>query len=90
LLFTNRENDNINEWRALVDGTIARGLPRVVMSGDGIACEDDHLSRDCREGTRWMPWRWRPKKDVATRRNASGSRGQAVIRGNPNGATRRG
>ena len=42
------------------------------------------------EGTRWMPWRWTPMKDVATRRNASGSCGQAVIRGIPNGATRRG
>ena len=35
----------------------------------------------------WMPWRWRPRKDAATRRNAPGRRWQPVIRGYPNGAT---
>jgi hypothetical protein len=25
------------------------------------------------EGARWMPWRWTPMKDVASRRNAAGS-----------------
>ena len=39
-------------------------------------------------GTRWMPWRWLPKKDVATRRNALGKRWQLAIQGSPNGATR--
>ncbi len=39
------------------------------------------------KGTRWMPWHLGPKKDVARQRNASGSRGQAMIRGYPNGAT---
>jgi len=36
-----------------------------------------------------MPWRAVPMKDVAKRRNASGSRWQAVSRGCPNGGTRR-
>jgi hypothetical protein len=39
-------------------------------------------------GAWWMPWRWRPTKDAATRRNAPGRRWQPVIRGSPNGATR--
>ena len=38
-------------------------------------------------GTRWMPWRWTPMKDVATRRNALGRRWQPVIQRSPNGAT---
>ena len=42
------------------------------------------------KSTRWMPRRLRPKKDVARRRNAAGSCGQAKIRGYPNGATRPG
>ena len=40
-------------------------------------------------GTRWMPWRWLPRKDVATRRNARGRRWQPAIPGSPNGTTRR-
>jgi hypothetical protein len=40
------------------------------------------------KGAWWMPWRWRPRKDVATRRNALGRRWQPVIQGSPNGATR--
>jgi len=39
-------------------------------------------------GAWWMPWRWRPRKDAATRRNAPGRRWQPAIRGCPNGATR--
>jgi len=39
-------------------------------------------------GAWWMPWRWRPRKDAATRRNAPGRRWQPAIRGYPNGATR--
>jgi hypothetical protein len=36
----------------------------------------------------WMPRRWRPRKDAATRRNAPGRRWQPAIRRSPNGATR--
>ena len=39
-------------------------------------------------GARWMPWRSRPKKDAATRRNALGRCWQPAIQGIPNGATR--
>jgi hypothetical protein len=41
-------------------------------------------------GARWMPRRWRPRKDAATRRNARGRRWQPAIPRSPNGATRRG
>jgi len=41
-------------------------------------------------GARWMPRRWRPKKDAATRRNALGRCWQPAIQGSPNGATRPG
>jgi hypothetical protein len=41
-----------------------------------------------KKGAWWMPWRWRPRKDAATRRNAPGRRWQPAIRGCPNGATR--
>ena len=45
--------------------------------------------KDVREtGAGWMPWRWRPRKDAATRRNAQGRRWQPEILGDPNGATR--
>jgi hypothetical protein len=43
--------------------------------------------RKIKEGTGWMPRRRWPRKDVATRRNALGSRWQAMIQGCPNGAT---
>ena len=48
---------------------------------------DGRMTEHRMKSARWMPWRLEPKKDVARRRNASGSRGQAVIRGYPNGAT---
>ena len=38
-------------------------------------------------GTRWMPRRWLPMKDVATLRKALGKRWPLVIQGCPNGAT---
>ena len=41
-----------------------------------------------KKGAWWMPWRWRPRKDAATRRNALGRRWQPEIQGCPNGATR--
>jgi hypothetical protein len=40
------------------------------------------------KGAWWMPRRWQPRKDAATRRNASGRRWQPVSRRYPNGATR--
>jgi hypothetical protein len=41
-----------------------------------------------KKGAWWMPRRWRPRKDAATRRNAPGRRWQPGIRRFPNGATR--
>ena len=54
----------------------------------GRSMEQD--GRSAKMGARWMPWRWRPRKDAATRRNAPGRRWQPVIRRSPNGATRPG
>src|SRR5258707_14136998 len=39
-------------------------------------------------GAWWMPRRWQPRKDAATRRNAPGRRWQPESRRCPNGATR--
>jgi hypothetical protein len=49
----------------------------------------DHTKKqdDPQKSTWWMPWRNRPMKDVATRRNAPGRRWQPAIRRCPNGAT---
>ena len=41
------------------------------------------------KGTRWMPWYQEPKKDVGACDNPRGAGSQAVIRGFPNGETRR-
>ena len=38
---------------------------------------------------RWMPWRQKTMKDVVKLRKASGSCTQTLIRGCPNGETRR-
>src|SRR5215204_6187951 len=59
----------------------------------GARCDGDRGAKETDEGLRekgawWMPWRWRPRKDAATRRNALGRRWQPEIRGSPNGATR--
>jgi len=44
--------------------------------------------RFAKMGARWMPWRSRPMKDAATRRNALGRCWRPAIQGSPNGATR--
>ena len=41
------------------------------------------------KGTRWMPWYQEPKKDVGACDIPRGAGSQAVIRGFPNGETRR-
>jgi hypothetical protein len=66
-----------------------RASARPVGPGDE-GCMSSSPEENDTEGARWMPRRLRPMKDVATRRNASGSGGHATIRGSPNGATRRG
>ena len=56
------------------------------LAGDLGETEPDEGLR--MKGAWWMPWRWRPRKDAATRRNARGRRWQPAIPGSPNGATR--
>ena len=41
------------------------------------------------KGTRWMPWYQEPMKDAGACDNPRGAGSQAVIRGFPNGETRR-
>ena len=40
------------------------------------------------KGKRWMPWRRKAMKDVASCEKPRGAAKQALIRGSPNGATR--
>jgi hypothetical protein len=62
---------------------------RVPVCGRGHDGTGGAATQDIRRmGAWWMPWRWRPRKDAATRRNAPGRRWQPAIRGCPNGATR--
>ena len=42
------------------------------------------------KGTRWMPWRWEAMKDAVDSEMPRVAVKQALIRGCPNGATRRG
>src|SRR5215211_1617587 len=60
-----------------------RSAVAVITDPGGEAMQDIRMM-----GAWWMPWRWRPRKDAATRRNAPGRRWQPAIRGCPNGATR--
>ena len=68
--------------------TGAHGLSGASRSGVWIrnAYSDEVMA--AKKGAWWMPWRRRPKKDAATRRNAPGRRWQPENRRNPNGATR--
>jgi hypothetical protein len=70
-------------------------VPRVLGGGlsprrGGSGARRRIAGRSAGMGARWMPWRPRPTKDAATRRNARGRRWRPAIPRSPNGATRPG
>ena len=69
------------EWDCV---PLARAGP--VSMGDVMVMRTESGLRE--KGAWWMPRRWRPRKDAATRRNAPGRRWRPAIRRSPNGATR--
>ena len=68
------------------DGRHRAHHERLILGNRGEA-RSHTRHNDPQKSTWWMPWRNRPMKDVATRRNAPGRRWQPAIRRCPNGAT---
>ena len=68
---------------------------RVARAGAGnlenyIASASIFAGRQVTKGTRWMPWRQEPMKDVGGCDKPREAANQALIRGCPNGETRHG
>ena len=78
---------------ALLQLNAEKQVPREVLIRaleEGIASAYRRVAGEDGWARRWMPRLAGPTKGAATRRNASGSGWHAMIRGSPNGSTRRG
>jgi hypothetical protein len=80
---------SVNADLPLGGGTRVFARPDLGVGG-GAGGDRRRWGDAAKMGAWWMPRRWRPTKDAATRRNARGRRWQPAIPGSPNGATRRG
>jgi hypothetical protein len=73
------------------------GSPGQAGAGTGVGNLENYIAsasifagRQVTKGTRWMPWRQEPMKDVGGCDKPRGAANQASIRGSPNGETRHG
>jgi hypothetical protein len=76
--------------RPLVEGESSRGLdqsPARVHLENSIAAVKRVLSSQVTKGTRWMPWRQEPMKDVGGCDKPREGADHPLIRGFPNGET---
>ncbi len=60
------------------------------LTRSASALQAKKLDGQAIKGTRWMPWRWEAMKDAVDSEMPRVAVKQALIRGSPNGATRRG